>query len=390
MVQVRDGAVGARRGRPASAMGSARHARDRRRADAGAAADASRMRRPGRCTRRRAMRAAARAGARSPSACRRCATIRNARARIFAALLDEHDPGLHARAELRSRRGRRRTLYRARRASARSRCCASRASTARPRWPRCSRAPGFDAYDVHMTDILSAARAPRATSRPGRLRRVLLRRRARRRRGLGASPSCSMRWRATSSPRSSRAPGDLHAGRLQRLPDAGGAQGPDPRRGRLAALRAQPLRAVRGAAVLVRVPQSQSRAVRRHARIRAAGRRRARRGPGGVRRRRRRRGAGRARRGHAAVRRSSRCAHASAIPYNPNGSPLGIAGICSADGRVTAVMPHPERVFRTVQNSWAPREWGEDGGWMRLFRNARALRRLGGAASSRARRRRRA
>lgn len=58
-------------------------------------------------------------------------------------------------------------------------------------------------------------------------------------------------------------------------------------------------------------------------------------------------------------------------PYNPNGSPLGIAGICSADGRVSAVMPHPERVFRTVQNSWAPREWGEDGGWMRLFRNAR-------------------
>jgi phosphoribosylformylglycinamidine synthase len=58
-------------------------------------------------------------------------------------------------------------------------------------------------------------------------------------------------------------------------------------------------------------------------------------------------------------------------PYNPNGSPLGIAGICNADGRVTALMPHPERVFRTVQNSWAPREWGEDGGWMRMFRNAR-------------------
>jgi phosphoribosylformylglycinamidine synthase len=58
-------------------------------------------------------------------------------------------------------------------------------------------------------------------------------------------------------------------------------------------------------------------------------------------------------------------------PFNPNGSPLGIAGICNADGRVTAVMPHPERVFRTAQNSWAPPGWGEDGGWMRLFRNAR-------------------
>jgi phosphoribosylformylglycinamidine synthase len=60
-------------------------------------------------------------------------------------------------------------------------------------------------------------------------------------------------------------------------------------------------------------------------------------------------------------------------PCNPNGSPLGVAGVCSADGRVTALMPHPERVFRAVQNSWAPKGWGEDGGWMRLFRNARTF-----------------
>ena len=59
------------------------------------------------------------------------------------------------------------------------------------------------------------------------------------------------------------------------------------------------------------------------------------------------------------------------FPANPNGSPRAIAGVCSADGRVTITMPHPERVFRTVQNSWAPPGWGEDGGWMRLFRNAR-------------------
>jgi phosphoribosylformylglycinamidine synthase len=58
-------------------------------------------------------------------------------------------------------------------------------------------------------------------------------------------------------------------------------------------------------------------------------------------------------------------------PANPNGSPRAIAGVCSADGRVTLTMPHPERVFRTVQNSWMPPGWGEDGGWMRLFRNAR-------------------
>jgi phosphoribosylformylglycinamidine synthase len=60
-------------------------------------------------------------------------------------------------------------------------------------------------------------------------------------------------------------------------------------------------------------------------------------------------------------------------PCNPNGSPLGLAGLTSADGRVTSLMPHPERVFRTVQNSWAPADWAEDGGWMRLFRNARVF-----------------
>jgi phosphoribosylformylglycinamidine synthase len=60
-------------------------------------------------------------------------------------------------------------------------------------------------------------------------------------------------------------------------------------------------------------------------------------------------------------------------PFNPNGSALGVAGVCSEDGRVTSLMPHPERVFRTVQNSWAAKNWGEDGGWMRLFRNARVF-----------------
>ena len=62
---------------------------------------------------------------------------------------------------------------------------------------------------------------------------------------------------------------------------------------------------------------------------------------------------------------------ASRYPANPNGSPAGIAGLTSLDGRATIMMPHPERVFRRVQYSWAPQEWGEDGGWLRLFRNAR-------------------
>ena len=60
-----------------------------------------------------------------------------------------------------------------------------------------------------------------------------------------------------------------------------------------------------------------------------------------------------------------------AYPANPNGSPLGIAGVTSGDGRFTIMMPHPERVFRSVQHSWHPDEWGEDGPWLRLFRNAR-------------------
>lgn len=58
-------------------------------------------------------------------------------------------------------------------------------------------------------------------------------------------------------------------------------------------------------------------------------------------------------------------------PANPNGSPMGITGITNADGRVTIMMPHPERVYRTVQNSWNPKGWGEDGVWLRLFRNGR-------------------
>lgn len=58
-------------------------------------------------------------------------------------------------------------------------------------------------------------------------------------------------------------------------------------------------------------------------------------------------------------------------PANPNGSPEGITGLTSTDGRVTIMMPHPERVFRAVQHSWHPDAWGEDGPWMRMFRNAR-------------------
>ena len=61
-----------------------------------------------------------------------------------------------------------------------------------------------------------------------------------------------------------------------------------------------------------------------------------------------------------------------AYPFNPNGSPDGITAVTTPDGRFTILMPHPERVFRTVLLSWHPRGWGEDSPWMRMFQNARA------------------
>jgi phosphoribosylformylglycinamidine synthase len=66
-----------------------------------------------------------------------------------------------------------------------------------------------------------------------------------------------------------------------------------------------------------------------------------------------------------------RGAPAKLYPLNPNGSPEGITGLTTADGRFTVLMPHPERGFRTVQQSWHPQGWGEDSPWMRMFRNAR-------------------
>ncbi|OIO56684.1 MAG: phosphoribosylformylglycinamidine synthase [Alphaproteobacteria bacterium CG_4_10_14_0_2_um_filter_63_37] len=63
---------------------------------------------------------------------------------------------------------------------------------------------------------------------------------------------------------------------------------------------------------------------------------------------------------------------ARTYPANPNGSENGVAGVSTSDGRITIMMPHPERVFRSVQYSWHPEGWGEEGPWLRMFRNARA------------------
>jgi phosphoribosylformylglycinamidine synthase len=62
---------------------------------------------------------------------------------------------------------------------------------------------------------------------------------------------------------------------------------------------------------------------------------------------------------------------ADSYPFNPSGSPFGMAALCNADGRVTVTMPHPERSFRYLQNSWRPRGAEGYSGWMRIFRNAR-------------------
>ena len=59
-------------------------------------------------------------------------------------------------------------------------------------------------------------------------------------------------------------------------------------------------------------------------------------------------------------------------PANPNGTPAGIAALTTPDGRTTIMMPHPERVYRSAQNSWRPPDAGDYSGWMRMFRNARA------------------
>jgi phosphoribosylformylglycinamidine synthase len=68
----------------------------------------------------------------------------------------------------------------------------------------------------------------------------------------------------------------------------------------------------------------------------------------------------------------SRGRPATTYPFNPNGSPEGLTGLTTPDGRVTVMMPHPERAFRAVQLSYRPPDWAaEEGPWLRLFQNAR-------------------
>ena len=227
---------------------------------------------------------------------------------------------------------------------------------------------GFTAVDVHMTDLIDRGATLEGYPGPRRLRWFQLRRRTGRGRGLGEvdplQPARARHLRGLV-----REDGPVHARRLQRMPDAGRARGTHSRRRALAALPAQPFRAVRGSAV--------------------DGRGRGRRTPSSSPGWRARSCRSRSRTGRAApcsrARPTTTAARAQVTlrfvdnggriaeryPANPNGSPDGIAGLASSDGRVTILMPHPERVFRTVQNSWYPATAGEDSGWMRMFRNAR-------------------
>ena len=227
---------------------------------------------------------------------------------------------------------------------------------------------GFDTYDVHMTDLQSGrARLDKFQgfvacggfsygdtlgAGEGWARSILF------------NPQLADQFATFFAP-----PRRVRARRLQRLPDAGRARRDDPGRRRLAALHAQPQRAVRGAAQPGRGAAVAVDLLRRPGGQPAADR-------GRARRRLRRLLAARRRRARCTRRCASSITTASATeayPANPNGSPGGLTAVTTADGRYTALMPHPERVFRNVQMSWTSGERSAPSPWMRMFENARRV-----------------
>ena len=289
----------------------------------------------------------------------------------YDALLDADAPGAVRVADLRAVRRRRGAVHRDGRRGRASAILREQGVNGQYEMAAAFTRAGFDAFDVHMSDMLAGRVDLADVQGAGGVRRVLLRRRAGRRGGLGQDDPVP-RARARSVRRVLRAARYVHAGHLQRLPDAVEPARDHPGRGALAALRAQRVGAVRGArrpgarraspsVLLAGMDGSRCRSSWRTARARPSSGR------------------------DASARRDSRRTAASRCDTSTRaGRPTQtlsrrirtdrrarIAAVCSDDGRVTITMPHPERVFRTVQNSWAPPEWGEDGGWMRLFRNAR-------------------
>ena len=297
----------------------------------------------------------------------RCATTRPAPTRSTTAAGDADDPGLHVHLTFDPQRRRRRALP-ATGAGRRSRSCASRASTAMSRWLR---------------------------DRPGRLRR--LRRAHDRPAGRAARGSTEFKgfvacggfsygdmlgagegWaridpvqpaagravrRASSTAATPSRSASATAARCWPSwpPIIPGAAG-------LAAVHAQPHRAVRGAAVA----WSRCSTRRRSSSPAwpAAGIPIAVAHGEGFADFSQRGDAGQVHRARA-LRRPPRPRRPSPIPYNPNGSPDGLTAVTTADGRFTALMPHPERVFRNVQMSWTSGDRAAPSPWMRMFRNAR-------------------
>jgi phosphoribosylformylglycinamidine synthase len=223
---------------------------------------------------------------------------------------------------------------------------------------------GFSAVDVHMSDLIAAARASRL---PGlrRLRRLQLRRRAGRGRGLG-----DVGAGASGTARDVR--GVLCApGHRSQLGVCNGCQmlaqlkpiipGADhwPRflRNRSGTIRSPP--GVAGSPeTTVAVPAGHGRFAHTRWRWRTGEGRAAFANDGDA-------------QSAVALRYVDGDGSPRLYPANPNGRPDAIAGLTTTDGRVTILMPHPERTLRTANYSWAPRDWADDGPWMRIFRNAR-------------------
>ena len=302
--------------------------------------------------------------------CSACATTRPAptRSTTAASRRGRSRPG--PAAQLRSASRRRRALHRRAARGRAWRSCASRASTARSRWPRRSTAPASRrrrAHERHPRRPRRAVYASAALAACGGFSYgdVL---------GAGEGWAKSILFNPRARDEFAallRAPRHLRARRVQRLPDD------------VQPARAHPRRRRTGRASCATAPSSSRRAwpwcaiepspslfLRRHGGLAAAHRRRPRRRP------RRVRVAEACERCGAPAwsRRASWTTTARPTehyPDNPNGSPHGITALTTPDGRATIMMPHPERVFRGVQLSWRPDDAGTDSPWMRLFRNAR-------------------
>ena len=230
---------------------------------------------------------------------------------------------------------------------------------------------GFEAHDIHMSDLLAGGRDRCGIPRPDRLRRIFLRRRARAPARAGPNPSCSIRAPATALRTFFARPDTFTLGVCNGCQMMAALKSLMPGTEHWPRFVRNRGEQFEGRFSLVEILRLARRAACGHGRFAIADCSCAWRGS---RRIRRRCGPGTACRsgpGGIPLCRTARRGWRSTYPANPNGSPAGIAAVTSSDGRVLLTMPHPERSFRVAQNSWYPRDAGEFSGWMRMFRNAR-------------------